>query len=179
MNDCAAGASELDWAWAAGIFEGEGCIVIRKRLRTVCLCLKMADLDIVERFQAIAGCGRLRIERAKSFRHRDCHIWSICTRRDVLRILAILRPHMGSRRGARIDEAILHYSRPRDGGWVCDGQYQSSRGYQLGCRCGRCCELKQAEDRIYNRTKRKKWRAQKSPDNQPQLEGLVIGASSA
>ena len=48
----------LEWAWAAGLFEGEGSIGLTGRRThhpTLCLQLSMVDGDIVRRFANVVG----------------------------------------------------------------------------------------------------------------------------
>lgn len=99
-------------AWAAGLFEGEGCVSIetRPRLsgrRPVYLQVGSTDLDVLEALQYVLGCGNIRIHRDNSAQcRRQGYLWQTARYVDVLRILNLLRPYMGTRRGQKFDEAI-------------------------------------------------------------------------
>ncbi len=58
--------TETDWAWAAGYFEGEGCITIRRRRPEdiyrsghISLHVVSADRDVLERLRVIVGVGSI------------------------------------------------------------------------------------------------------------------------
>lgn len=139
--------SELDWAWAAGIFEGEGCLYSRPGRGQATLAVQMCDRDIVERFATIMGCGRMGFQASKNPKHRDLWKWVAGRRDDVLRICDRLYPMMGVRRRAKMDEVLPGLRGARDPihtldlNWTCEGR-PSLNFFSLGCRCAQCCELK-------------------------------------
>ena len=48
--------SELEWAWAAGIFEGEGCFAAYgTRRQRLTMRVAMTDLDVLTRYALIVG----------------------------------------------------------------------------------------------------------------------------
>lgn len=102
--------SEAEIAWAAGLFEGEGCIVISPgatgQLR-VALHLASTDLDVVETFHRIVGAGGIhkKTKKVKSH-HKQQYQWGLGTNAQCDRILRLLVPWFGLRRGARAREAI-------------------------------------------------------------------------
>ncbi len=105
-------ASETALAWAAGLFEGEGCITTyftynynkngdrsKNRFPVVRLQLKMCDRDIVERFGQIVGvpkCAGPYGKRKENW--RPAYEWSCAKRQDVERILLSFLPYLGERR---------------------------------------------------------------------------------
>lgn len=107
---------ETDIAWAAGLFEGEGCIHAdpyflgdgTPRYRFV-LSLGMTDQDVVEKFAAVVGYGRVRAQR-----RTDCvqehwkqqYIWEIGSREHCLRIIGMFLPYLGRRRLQKVAEIL-------------------------------------------------------------------------
>lgn len=99
--------TEAQIAWAAGIFEGEGCIMAVKKT-AVKLSVEMTDLDVLEAFQMIVGAGNIC--------HKTCtnpkpqwkarYHWQVYNRDDVERILRAFLPWLLSRRRAKA-EAML------------------------------------------------------------------------
>ena len=91
-------------AWAAGVFEGEGSIVHRRN-GTVLLTLGMTDRDVVERFQRAIRTGRLHCVPAGRSRRRK-PLWRLDGNKsdDVLRVIDLLYPRLGTRRRQRADE---------------------------------------------------------------------------
>lgn len=52
----------MSWAWAAGLFEGEGSIIIQNYShggRGFKLQLSMVDKDVVKKFHEVVKCGQL------------------------------------------------------------------------------------------------------------------------
>lgn len=108
-------ATEAELAWAAGLFEGEGCISSIRAGRTWYLKVAMTDREVLDRFHAIVGRGRIYIHSAhKSKRGIErgwskAWVWQVGSRGDVLHVLGLLMPNLGSRRRARAEEALRGY----------------------------------------------------------------------
>jgi hypothetical protein len=82
-------------AWAAGLFEGEGCITMSDG--HVVLQLKMTDEDIVRRFDDIVGYGRVYGPYSYSERRKPFWVWLV-QGDAVFSILELLAPWLGERR---------------------------------------------------------------------------------
>lgn len=88
-------------AWAAGLFEGEGCISDDE------LRLKMTDEDVVRRFAAVVGLGTIYPPyRSRQPNRRPAWVWVSGRRHDVEVILARFLPYLGVRRATRAREAL-------------------------------------------------------------------------
>src|SRR5689334_19094280 len=102
-------------AWAAGLFEGEGCITHNGawgKTAVPKLVLCMCDEDSVVRFHsAIRGIGRIDFRPAKNEKHRPQWAWRVNGHERVQAVLAMLWFGFGQRRKARAKE-ILASSRP-------------------------------------------------------------------
>lgn len=109
-----------DINWAAGLFEGEGTFHqqrhdqpgYRTRLE---LSITMTDRDVLERFREVVGCGSVR---SKTARHTKPHwkpqyIWR--TSAHASQVAERLRPFLGQRRRARLDEILnrIEESKPK------------------------------------------------------------------
>lgn len=86
-------------AWAAGVFEGEGCFSVSKRSLTV--QVNMTDQDIVERFGSIMGFGKVRTKTTSNPKHKPQWIWIAQTRAEFTQALTLFEPWLGERRLAR------------------------------------------------------------------------------
>lgn len=101
---------EQEVAWAAGLFEGEGCFIFVTSRRDgrvwtyLNVGLGMTDRDVVERFRVIMGVGSISFESRKHATHKDMHNWQVSNRRDVAIAVALLEPFLGERRTARLNE---------------------------------------------------------------------------
>ena len=110
QNLAAIGQRYTDIVWAAGLFEGEGCISFDSRqpkLRKVQLA--MTDKDVVERFINIVGYGNLLgpyIRRPGT--NKPLWEWKVSKSSEVLRILKMFLPYFGKRRSEKAIEAINH-----------------------------------------------------------------------
>lgn len=96
----------VDAAWAAGLFEGEGCITTHgKRKHALKLTLKMCDKNVVERFYNIVGSGRMYGPYNNGGNRQDHWEWSaVCKQaRDIAEWLV---PLLSPRRQARFQEVL-------------------------------------------------------------------------
>lgn len=108
----------LDVAWAAGLFEGEGCwnashsppaygrpkgrVLIQARLG-------MTDRDVVERFAAIMRFGSVRHHHSPAHRakgHKPMTEWYTAGADRVREMVALFEPYMGERRLAKAREVL-------------------------------------------------------------------------
>lgn len=103
-----------DIAWAAGLFEGEGCITICGKSSTYGgggqLALTMTDEDIVQRFRDVVGVGQ--IYPTDRGRHKRQYRWVASNFENVQAVIAMLWPWLGPRRSNRAVE-VLAYVRAR------------------------------------------------------------------
>src|SRR5258708_6858023 len=104
-------------AWAAGVFEGEGSIIVRpaggkrpglqRRLQ-----VPMTDADVLHRFRDVVGAGRIYGPIQREDNYKPVYVW-VCSRwADIERILRAFRPYLLERRGAKAD--VMLESAPRD-----------------------------------------------------------------
>jgi hypothetical protein len=105
-------AANDDWtreglAWAAGLFEGEGCIGFSKTVGQWQLIVASTDEDVLQRLLEVTGCGTLRgpLERG----HKPYWIWSVSRRTHVYALLVALYPWLGQRRQERARECLEYY----------------------------------------------------------------------
>jgi hypothetical protein len=93
-------------AWAAGLFEGEGCIS-RANTKSVRLdlALKARDADVIRRFRRVLQRGKIY----GPYRNGMLH-WLVFGREASVSVLLDLWPWLGKRRRAT---AIKHFPRLR------------------------------------------------------------------
>lgn len=86
--------------WAAGLFEGEGCITTADNGRYTSLQLEMTDEDIVDEFAKLMGYGNVRYKIRKDHPEwKPTYRWTCQKKDEVVRILDLLLPYLGLRRG--------------------------------------------------------------------------------
>ena len=96
---------ELEWAWVAGIIEGEGCVAHYEKFRQTYLAVEMKDLDILERLQRITNLGNIRKKSARG-NSKETYLWSVQNKPGVKLICERILPYMGERRTAKMKEVL-------------------------------------------------------------------------
>ena len=115
-TDLSVPVTELDYAWAAGVLEGEGCFSIHRRndrsntLNTAIHC-EMTDEDVVRRLHTIFGVGSVNLRANTSGRidrrvRKPTWIWSAQSKNDVLEVVLRVLPYLGERRAAKAKELL-------------------------------------------------------------------------
>lgn len=96
-----------DLAWAAGLFEGEGCISMTKiKTRKDSLKLSVAvcstDEDVITAFTKIIGYGKKKGPYKSSYPTGKIRwIWEVQNQPDCLAVLSLLLPYLCARRKAK------------------------------------------------------------------------------
>lgn len=96
--------TEVEIAWLAGLFEGEGYVTINAR--TLSMGITMTDLDVLQKVQQVTGCGSLLPRRVYSEKHTQTHSWRVSNLPQAQEIARAIYPHMGARRRAKLDEVL-------------------------------------------------------------------------
>lgn len=128
--------TETEIAWLAGLLEGEGCF---SYVCSPTIVLGMTDEDIVKRVGNAAG---RHIRGPYQYAHNRkpvfyCNIHGV----PAVEIMRAIRPYMGARRGAKIDEILAKYAiAPGKGHKLGTGLkptcHPNSKHYADGmCRC--------------------------------------------
>lgn len=138
--------SRENLAWAAGIFEGEGCIsVSTKGRRRLKLSVSMTDRDVIEKLSRIIGLGSIGGPYTK-VGLKDNWQWQVTSSEDVQAVLAAFWEFLCSRRKAKAVEAIKLASqvKNKDSIWCLRGHrlegdnlYITKRGSRLCLVCNR------------------------------------------
>ncbi|SRR5713101_4456293 len=101
--------TEVETAWAAGLFEGEGCITFshHKGYRYLSLQVKMTDRDVLQKFQRICG-GRLTgpYTHKNNANWKPSWLWKLTPSGPVKKLLVVFLPYFGERRTAKATEAL-------------------------------------------------------------------------
>jgi hypothetical protein len=111
--------NQVEAAWLAGLLEGEGTFGWAPRIdadpRYPIVRLAMSDEDVVRRAAALMGAGV--VHRRGRGHHKD--VWTASKWGwPALDVMRAVRPFMGTRRGARIDELVAGHSGSRRGARV-------------------------------------------------------------
>lgn len=100
----------VDDAWLAGLFEGEGCLYAHASTGTWQVTIAMCDEDVVRRAHAIAGVGTVRWVRPG--RENWSPQWRFTTgaRDDIHQMLTRLLPYLGERRTEKANDFFRWYA---------------------------------------------------------------------
>jgi len=94
--------------WAAGLFEGEGCIrTFKSNKCTYEVKLNMTDLDVLLKLQSICG-GTICDFRVTAPHHKQAWIWRISNKAGVKNFLQQCLPYFGYRRTYHAQNLLDH-----------------------------------------------------------------------
>lgn len=107
-NDLTKNWTREGLAWAAGLFEGEGCIAVsRKGNHTQwSMILASTDHDVLERFLEVTGMGSITGPFQREANHKPHWIWRTGKRANVYALAVALHPWLGVRRQERVMECL-------------------------------------------------------------------------
>lgn len=157
--------TETEIAWAAGLFEGEGCFNAFKRKSGkwgVQVRLGMTDREPVERFARIVGAGAVHDGRQaqKHENWKPLHEWYVQSGPEVARVIDMLMPHLCKRRAGKAQEVrdIAATIRPHNGtrthcprGHELAGDNLDANSLRAGKRACRTCRNAQSRERARKR----------------------------
>lgn len=105
---------EADFAWAVGLFEGEGTIMCAKangqphsRLRAQVV---MTDRDVLDRFQAIVGFGNVTGPYNYKNSVKPLHQWASGRSAEVAAFARRALPYLSERRSVQVLTALDQFN---------------------------------------------------------------------
>jgi hypothetical protein len=98
--------------WAAGLYEGEGCLYLDTSTNAWRMSMQMTDYDVMREFHATVEVGTLngpyrRPNQKKE--HKSTYMWRTYKQKDVFHLVCEFYPYMGERRRAKFDEFLTTY----------------------------------------------------------------------
>lgn len=96
---------QAEIAWAAGLFEGEGCVFC-SGTHSAEMTLSMSDKDRVERFAEVMGFGTVGHVNPAQDGWKDMWKWR-CEVRNLQQAVEMLWPWLGPRRQEQARSALL------------------------------------------------------------------------
>lgn len=104
----------MNWeAWAAGLFEGEGCLTwtTASGRKYPTASASSTDLDVLEKFRSVIGIGA--IYSNGSFTHKQVWVWKINGITNIRILSEIVGPYLGERRSKRLAELLSWEPAPK------------------------------------------------------------------
>lgn len=89
---------DLIIAWAAGIFEGEGCFVFNKD-KAKLMSVTSTDFDVLLKLEQNFG-GLIREQKKRNPKWKDCWVWNI-RGKDAKSFYFCIKPYLLERRSKR------------------------------------------------------------------------------
>jgi len=101
--------SEAEWAWVAGLFEGEGTVFADGTQKTKrVLAIVMTDKDVIEHAAFVFGTGNVTGPYANGGHSRKpVYRWKTAKLSEVKRICKEMEPWLGERRRTKMQEIGL------------------------------------------------------------------------
>lgn len=101
---------EIDVAWLAGLLEGEGTFYVNytnaRRYNYPKIAVNMTDQDVIARAAALFGTSIYTMPMYTEGKQQ----WKAqCSGERAARWMRRLRPYLGERRGAKVDEILAAY----------------------------------------------------------------------
>ena len=123
---------DAEIAWAAGLFEGEGCIYFFRQkhhvLTHVRMSIQMTDPDVLDKFCQFVECGKVGPQRRYGREHhKPAYVWQISNRPDIERLLLAFKPWFGQRRNAKADVVLAEIARLNVTCEQCGTAYRAKR----------------------------------------------------
>lgn len=102
--------TEAEWAWCAGLFEGEGCFSIEKsQVLSARVRMNMTDEDVIRKIHRLTGIGTVTLRpswTAKQPHHKDQWRWNVSRMDDIEFFIKGIYEHLGERRRSKADELL-------------------------------------------------------------------------
>lgn len=113
-------SNQIELAWAAGLFEGEGCIHFRtapapRKSVRITLSLCSTDEDVVDRFAHAVGYDHYTQLKRYTGQNKAVYRWQTQSTEKVKMVLGKLMPFLGERRTAKAIEALAARKEYEDG----------------------------------------------------------------
>lgn len=106
---------QIELAWAAGFFDGEGCVTYvnhsgKSRTRALRINITQRFSEVLYRFRdAVGGIGRVNGPYAARGRKNPLYVYSVTKQADVKAVYGKLKPFLGSVKRAQFEETITRW----------------------------------------------------------------------
>lgn len=145
-------------AWAAGLFEGEGCFTIHANKKTgrnyPRASLASSDRDIVLRFAKIIGGGIIDRQAPTGYGIKHLWRWTICGYAKVKHVGDLFAEWLGERRRTQLSKVLASYIDPGPNDRYAN-RYEETKSYKLFGK--RLRDLNSEEHRLYKLASRNGW----------------------
>lgn len=95
-----------DWAWAAGLFDGEGCLTNTRKHPQ--FSITQNDRRVLDRFHQLASVGNVVGPYVKSKSNPRCHWFRANKIAEIQKLLTLMWPWLGE---AKREQALRVYDK--------------------------------------------------------------------
>ena len=98
--------------WAAGLYEGEGCLTVSNKEGRWRLFLEMTDSDVVKEFHKTIGVGKFYgpwKHPSAAAHYKPIYVVRVNNKHDIFKVICDFYPYVGERRRAKFDEFLTTY----------------------------------------------------------------------
>lgn len=154
--------SDVERAWLAGLFEGEGCVSLSRskhvlkdgrRSQSVYPVVVMAstDLDIIKKFKRLAGFGRVHGPYWLKLSTKPQWVWRGSGWHCVRALWQLIGKHLGKRRKGRFREVLAHEPNKRPSSPACASPSYASYRRHIRQHTTPCSACRQANAKAQRR----------------------------
>lgn len=135
-----------DYAWAAGFWDGEGCVSLTYRtygyssspIPRIVVQIAQVDRRVLDRFQRVVGYGNvLGPYTQKNKNAKPYHVWRVEGNKNLQQIFDLLSPYLSEEKTDQINRAIAarqHWEETA----VCQEGHRLSQSEKGNWRCFEC-----------------------------------------
>lgn len=99
----------MDIAWAAGLFEGEGCFYLKTKPNRVATAqLATTDKDVLDKFRSIIGFGVVAGPTIRN-NYKPYWTWRVGSFEHFQQVVCLFWRHLGNRRRQKALEILKEY----------------------------------------------------------------------
>lgn len=89
--------NELELAWSAGLFDGEGCCAKHTQSGGLIVCINQAHPEVLERFRDAVGIGNVNGPYLYAYRKKAMYDWRVFGTKSTI-VLRKLWPYLSSQK---------------------------------------------------------------------------------
>lgn len=130
---------QTDLAWLAGLYEGEGCLYLGKRITATKVNRKgenlyqwditSTDIDILEKAKTLVGLGKIVNIGRRQEHHKIKYRYRLYSAHEIYKVMKLLYPWLGIRRKKKADDFFKFYE---------SVDIQTRQEYTEGQKCKGC-----------------------------------------
>jgi hypothetical protein len=102
---------ELEYAWAAGFFDGEGSVICHRKYATIKVNQK--EPELLHKLKSIFDVGYVRgpyFSTTVKGKSTHIHEWTVTKRKDVVFVFELMKPYLGFRKREQFENVLIRFN---------------------------------------------------------------------